>query len=181
MSAFRKYKPFLGFLARFFVAYLVMAGLYQLYLSQYDVTRNQVDPITVAVGDQSAWVLRFFGSDAQSVPHPAQPCMKLLYNGKFVARIIEGCNAISVMVLFAAFVIAFSGKLRTMIWFLLVGFFVIYVLNVLRISLLASALYHWPQYESFLHGVVFPFVIYSIVFILWIIWVNQYSYVKNPA
>jgi exosortase family protein XrtF len=177
---FSKYRPFLAFLGRFFLVYLVLAGLYQFYLSRYDAPA-QVDPITVAVADQSVWVLELLGVDAASEPHSSQPCMKLIYEGTFVARIIEGCNAISVMILFAAFVVAFSGRMRDTLWFLLAGSAVIYILNIVRISSLASALYHFPEYESALHGVLFPFIIYSVTFVLWVIWVNRYSYVKNPA
>lgn len=159
---------------------MVLAGLYQWFLWGYDSDRFEVDPITVTVADQSVWLLDAFGSDAKSVKNPTQPCQDLIYNGKHVARIIEGCNAVSVMILFAAFVIAFSGRLRTTLWFIIAGGAVIYLLNVVRIAFLASLLYHFPKQEHILHGVVFPLFIYSVVFVLWLIWVNRYSYVKNP-
>jgi hypothetical protein len=38
------------------------------------------------------------------------------------------------------------------------------------------ALYHFPQYEHLLQGVVFPLVIYGVVFLLWVVWVNKYSF-----
>lgn len=179
-DAFKKFRPFLAFLAKFFISYVVLAALYQWFLSAYDSSRFEVDPITVTVADQSVWMLQVFGSDAQSVKNPTQPCQDLIYNGKHVARIIEGCNAVSVMILFAAFVIAFSGRIRATVWFVLAGCVTIYILNVIRIALLASLLYHFPQREHILHGVVFPLFIYSVVFALWMIWVNRYSYVKNP-
>lgn len=179
-NTFKKFRPFLVFLAKFFLSYIVLAGLYQLFLSGYDSNRFEVDPITVAVADQSVWLLEVFGSDAQSVKNPTQPCQDLIYNGRHVARIIEGCNAVSIMILFAAFVIAFSGKLRNTFWFIVAGCAIIYLLNVVRIAFLASLLYHFPKGEHILHGVVFPLFIYSVVFVLWMIWVNRYSYVKNP-
>ena len=37
-------------------------------------------------------------------------CNKLFFNEKYVARVVEGCNAVSVMILFMAFIIAFKGK-----------------------------------------------------------------------
>jgi len=80
-----------------------------------------------------------------------------------------------VMILFVAFVIAFSGKFKNTIVFILLGLIIIHVLNVLRIALLSVALYSFPEYEHFLHGVVFPLVIYGVVFLLWVIWVNNYS------
>src|SRR5690606_37654627 len=109
---------------------MILAGLYQLFVSRYDASASEVDPITTAVADQSAWLLRSFGADAETAVHPTQACVKLIYEGLFVARIIEGCNAVSVMVLFAAFVIAFAGKLRHTILFIIGGCVGIYLLNI---------------------------------------------------
>ena len=171
-----KYRPFLIFLGKFFATYIVLAIVYQVYLSQYDQTKNEVDSFTHSVAVQAEHVLIFFDADARSVPHESQPCIKLFFNNKYVARIIEGCNAISIMILFAAFVVAFSGRFKTTAFFILGGFIIIHTLNILRIALLCSAMYHFPQYEHFLHGVIFPLFIYTVVFVLWIIWVNKYSY-----
>lgn len=41
------------------------------------------------------------------------------------------------------------------------------------------ALYHFPQYEHVLHNIVFPLVIYGIVFLLWILWVTKISGYKS--
>ena len=108
--------------------------------------------------------------------------MRLFYEGRFVARIIEGCNAVSVMVLFASFVVAFSGRLKQTLLFIAAGGLLIHVLNIARIALLCVLIYRFPQHENFLHGVVFPLIIYGVVFILWIIWVNRFSgYAKKTA
>lgn len=169
------------FLAKFFLSYVLLTAAYQYYLSGFDEKKFEVDDITKTVANQSVWLLEVFGSDASVTPHPSQPCVKLMYNGEFVARIVEGCNAISVIILFIAFVVAFSGKFRDTVLFILGGSLFVYFLNIGRIAFLASALYHYPQHEAFLHGVLFPLIIYSVVFLLWVIWVNRFSYVKNPA
>ncbi|HEX9979770.1 MAG TPA: exosortase family protein XrtF [Flavobacterium sp.] len=177
-----KYRPFLLFLAKFFLTYVILTIIYQIYLSQYDFSNNEVDGITQSVASQAEGLLLFFNADAASAPHESQPCIKLFYNGKYVARIIEGCNAMSVMILFAAFVVAFAGKLKHTVLYILAGFLIIHILNISRIALLCSAMFHYPEYEHFLHGVVFPLFIYSVVFILWVIWVNKFSlYASKPA
>ena len=48
----------------------------------------------------------------------------------------------------------------------------IYIFNIFRIALLCWAIYYFPEYEHILHGVLFPLVIYGVVFALWIIWTN---------
>ena len=100
---------------------------------------------------------------------------KIIVENKFVARIVEGCNAMSVIVLFISFVIAFSGKWKQTIIYVFLGSVLIYFLNVLRIILLSILIFHYPNQENKLHGVVFPLIIYGVVFILWVIWVNNFS------
>ena len=92
-----------------------------------------------------------------------------------MSRVVEGCNALSVMILFAAFVVAFSGKWLQTVGFIVVGTVLIHFLNLLRIAFLSVALYYHPDQEAILHGVVFPLIIYGFVFGLWVIWVNKFS------
>lgn len=149
--------------------------MYQSYLNQFDTKNAEVDGFTISVAKQTEMVLSLFDNQSFTMPHLTEPSVKLFYKNKYISRIIEGCNGLSVMILFVAFVIAFSGKLKKTILFILLGILIIHVLNILRIALLSMALYSYPEYEHFLHGVLFPLVIYGVVFILWVIWVNNYS------
>jgi exosortase family protein XrtF len=109
------------------------------------------------------------------LPHETQNSIKLFVENKFVARVVEGCNAFSVIILFIAFVFAFKGTFKKTLLFIFIGSVLIYALNVIRIAVIAIALFHYPQHEHLLHGVVFPLLIYGIVFLLWVVWVNKYS------
>ncbi|GAA4814269.1 hypothetical protein GCM10023330_22580 [Litoribaculum gwangyangense] len=135
--------------------------------------------MTHLVAKQTKVLLNGFGYDAQITPHPNEPSMKLLINGNYLARIIEGCNSISVIILFVSFIIAFSGKLKTTFFYVLSGSVLIYIVNLLRIVLLSLGVYHCPEYADFLHSVVFPAIIYGMVFLLWIFWVNRFSKLKQ--
>lgn len=167
------YKPFLLFLSKFFLAYLVLTMVYQGYLNRFDAT--QVDTITKAVAEQAKQVLSLLNTDSAIVESKSEPFIKIFYHQQYVARVIEGCNAISVIILFIAFVIAFSGKLKPTVFFILGGSLFIYILNILRIAILSVLMYHFPDQEHLLHGVIFPLIIYGAVFILWVIWVNKFS------
>lgn len=175
-----QYKSFLLFLVKFFATYLVLGFLYQTYLNQFDQKNNQVDGFTILVADQTKTILSSVGDEVYTQPSYQEPSVKMYYRNKWVARIIEGCNALSVMILFVSFIIAFSGKFKKTVLFILFGLAIIHIFNVLRIALLSLAVYHYPQYQGFLHNVIFPLFIYSVVFLLWVIWVNNYSsYVKK--
>jgi exosortase family protein XrtF len=171
----QQYKPFLLFLGKFLLSYLLLTILYQSYLNQFDASKSEVDLFTQLVAKQTETVLSWVDSQSYIMPHLKEPSIKIIYHNKYVSRIIEGCNALSVIILFIAFVIAFTGKFKHMVLFILFGSVLIHILNVGRIVLLSIALYHFPQYEQLLHGVIFPLVIYSVVFLLWVIWVNKFS------
>ncbi|MGL2966573.1 exosortase family protein XrtF [Flavobacterium sp. XGLA_31] len=171
-----QYKPFLLFLGKFLLSYLVLTLLYQSYLSRFDAAKNEVDSFTQLVANQTQLILSWVDSHSYVAPNANEPSIKVIYHDKYVIRIIEGCNALSVIILFVAFLIAFTGKLKNTLLFIFFGSLFIHLLNIARIALLAIALYHFPNSEHILHGVVFPLVIYGIVFLLWVLWVNNYSY-----
>lgn len=179
---FARYKPFLLFLGKFLLTYALLTFVYQLYLNQFDKAAFEVDGFTQSVAFQTEKLLSVFDSEVATAPHLEQASIKLYYNHVFVARIVEGCNALSVIILFVAFVVAFTGKIRTTVLYLLGGSLLIHVLNISRIAILAVALYHFPEQEEMLHGVIFPLFIYGVVFILWVIWVNKFSlYAEKPV
>ena len=171
-----QYKPFFTFLLKFGLFYLLFAFLYSSFLKQYDTFKYELDAITEAVSDQTFYVMRFLGEDYKVLPHEAEAATKVIYKGKYLARIIEGCNAVSVIILFAAFVFAFAASswVKT-ISYIVLGSILIYVLNIVRIVLLVKAIYFYPEYQEFLHGTIFPLFIYGVVFVLWIIWVTKFS------
>lgn len=177
-----KYRPFLQFLTVFLLSYLALIGLYQLYLSQFDSAIFEVDGITQIVAEQSRMVLDGFGYNVTLSPHLSDPSVKVNIDGVAIVRIIEGCNAISVMILFVAFILAFSNGFTKTLGFIIVGLIIIHVLNVVRIALLTIGIMKYPEYTHILHGVIFPLVIYGIIFLLWIIWVTKFtSNATKPA
>lgn len=176
-SYFIQFRPFFVFLIKFFLVYAGLTVLYKLYLNQYeDPLVYNVDGITQMVADQTQKLLQFLNFDCQLILHETESSVKLILEGKYLSRVVEGCNAVSVMILFVAFVIAFSGKLKHTLIFIVSGILIIHVLNVIRIALLNIALLYYPESQELLHGVIFPAFIYGVVFGLWVIWVNKYSF-----
>jgi exosortase family protein XrtF len=167
---FIQYQPFLLFLGKFFLAYLMLTLIYQFYLGSFN---NSIDGITANVARLTENTANFFDVKIATVKDYMH--YNIVYNNKITATIIEGCNAISVIILFISFVIAFSGKLKQTVLFIFFGSLFIYILNILRIIILSVLLYYYPAQEHILHGVIFPLIIYGAVFILWVIWVNKFS------
>jgi exosortase family protein XrtF len=176
------YKPFILFLGKFLLTYLLLTFLYQSYLSQFDTKKLEVDGFTQVVANQTEDLMLLFNCDVKTTPNSKEPAINIAYNQRPMARIIEGCNAVSVIILFISFIIAFSGTFKSTLLFLISGSIFIHILNVIRIALLCVLLYYFPKQQHFLHGVLFPLFIYGVVFLLWVIWVNKFSkYAKKTA
>ena len=169
------------FLVKFFATYFLLFVLYSVYLQN---TQEKGDvfacsPITTMVADQTEGVLTFFGYDAASMQHEDEMSVKVLLNGHYTARVIEGCNSFSIIILFLSFIIAFSGSLKATIIFGLIGSAIIYVINILRIAFLTVMLYKYPDQQELLHNLIFPAIIYGTTFLLWVIWVQKFSKYKR--
>jgi exosortase family protein XrtF len=167
------YKPFLLFLGTFFFTYLLLTFLYQFFLDSYG--NGKVDAITRLVAQNTETVLSGFDKDVLIKESNKEPLFTLYFHQKGMLRIVEGCNGISLIILFVSFVVAFSGSLKNTLLFVFGGSLLIYILNILRIAVLIILLYRFPSQLHLLHGVLFPLVIYGLVFILWIVWVNKFS------
>ena len=74
---------------------------------------------------------------------------------------------------------AFAGRWKPTVLFVLAGSTLIYVVNLARIVILSIGLYHYPWRREILHTIIFPLIIYGMVFLLWMIWVNRYDKVKK--
>ncbi|EGV43512.2 exosortase family protein XrtF [Bizionia argentinensis JUB59] len=170
-----KYKSVIKFILTFLAVYVVLSFSYKLYLDLSTGTDYYPDYVTHAVAQQTAHLLNTWGYHSQVLPHLDEPTMKLILNGKYIARVIEGCNSVSVIILFVAFILAFSGKFKVTVIYILSGSVFIYVVNLIRIVLLSIGLYHYPQHEAILHTVIFPAIIYGLVCFLWLVWVNRFS------
>ncbi|WP_166922856.1 exosortase family protein XrtF [Flavobacterium poyangense] len=170
---FLRFKPFLIFIGTFFAAYIGFTLVYKFYLDSFETT--DVDGVTAVVGHHVDQLMQLFNCDSRIFKSPLNPYLEVWYRNRFTIKIVEGCNAVSVIILFVSFVMAFSGKFKTTLVFILFGVFFIYVLNVIRIALLTVLLFRFPEKEHILHGVLFPLVIYGLVFSLWVFWVNKFS------
>lgn len=174
-NIFQQHKVFFIFLTKFLLCYFIVTIVYSIYLNQFHTQRNAVDGITHFVAEQTKNTLVFFGADCEIIKHEFEPSYKVIYNSKYIARIVEGCNAISVIILFASFIFAFSNRFITTFLYIFLGSILVFILNIFRIALLTKGLYKYPEYGTFLHDILFPLVIYGVVFVLWIIWVLKFS------
>ena len=175
LQLFKKYSSVIRFILIFLGSYFIFSLFYNIYLDLSNSSKYYPDFFTHLVAVQSQAVIEFLGYESNIAPHPEEASMKLFINDYFLARIVEGCNSLSVMILFFSFVLSFFARLKTTLFFILAGSVIIYVMNIVRIAILTIGIYEYPRHAEFLHSIIFPLIIYGTVFILWIIWVRIYS------
>ncbi len=177
----KKRKIIIKFLLKFFITYFLLLGAYSIYLKQTQQKDSVFScaPITKTVAYQTHALAKFLGIDTYTGQHDSELSMKFFVGDIYAIRIVEGCNSVGVLILFLTFIIAFSGSLKATIIFGIVGSIIIYVVNLFRILILGILISKYPEYQYFLHAIVFPAIIYGTTFVLWIIWVNKFSNLKK--
>ena len=172
----KDFLPVLKILLRFVVIYIALVLLYQFYLNGYE--NEVVDPFTRSVAVQVASLQGFLGFPTLLVDHMKLHSVLFQTYGEYTTRMVEGCNAISVAILFSAFIFAFYKGAKTFL-FVLGGLILLHILNVLRIALLNIIYIKYPQYERMSHDYLFPAIIYGGVIILWLVWIQFFALKKS--
>lgn len=98
---------------------------------------------------------------------------KILYLDDFYSiHLDRGCLARNLMLIYVGFIIAFPSSIKHKFWYIPAGLIIIIFINILRIIGLIFTLKYYPQYMDVNHHLVFKYVVYTIVFILWYIWIS---------
>lgn len=173
MNKLRPYYPIFKFVAVFGGVYLLLSMCYYLYLNQDYAGLNYPDPVTSQVAYQTQQLLDYTNYQAHIFNTSGHPSVTMYLNKQSVYRVIEGCNAMSVMILFVSFVLAFAKAWKKTALFILSGLLLIYIVNVLRLVALAIIKYEYPEYDHISHEILFPAVIYGMVILLWLYWIKS--------
>ncbi len=170
-SVLKTYKPSIIFIVRFLLVYSLLVLLYGVYQSHYI---DRTDPLTIWVGKTVTAFYRLFPIDAQTIPLTGESGLKLILEGRYVARIVEGCTAASIIILFISFILSIGKPFKKALLFAILGSLFIFLFNILRIVLLGYILYVAPQHQTFAHQILFPVLIYGFVVFLWLVFILKY-------
>lgn len=163
-------KPAFTFLIKFVVIYLVGNTLYGVFIKSF---QPAPDPLTVSIAYQTSAVLSTFGYEAYYVRNPAGPTAFIYEGKKIILNVYEGCTGINVMIIFAAFLVAFGGRVKTFLWFLPIGLLIIHIFNLLRLLMLFLSAKLSETYFYYFHKYIFTVILYLVVFVLWYVWITR--------
>ncbi|HEU5290304.1 MAG TPA: exosortase family protein XrtF [Cyclobacteriaceae bacterium] len=168
----RELIPAFRFLAIFVGLYFGLNLLYGLWIYSYG---TQVDAATSAVTRQSSVLLNLFGEKTSIALKLSSPSISILNPSGVVVNVFEGCNGLNVMIVFVAFLFAFSEQKKKITWFLPLGLLIIYIANIGRVMALYYVAEYWKAYFYYVHKYVLTAFLYALVFVLWWFWIEKIS------
>lgn len=171
----KDFKPVLGILLRFIIIYLVLLFAYQFYLNSFKA--QGLDPYSRIIADQVMFLQNKLNFPTQLYDDVPNEQVYFYVKKEYVTRMVEGCNAVSVIILFVSFIFAFYKGFKTFV-FVFAGLVALYIMNVLRIVGLNIVTRDYPEYNKIAHDYLFPAVIYGSVVILWLVWIKFFA-LKN--
>jgi len=163
--------PFL--MIRFFILFTVLlVGLFTLEILQ-PVEKHVILPFTSFIADISVWIIQFFDDDVIARANVIKDSVS-----GFGVRIERGCNGVEAMIILFAALFAFPAPLKNKLMGLLVGFFAIQGLNLVRIvSLFYLGQWNQVAFEWF-HLYLWQALIIMDALVVWLIWLRTLPQAK---
>jgi exosortase family protein XrtF len=93
-------------------------------------------------------------------------------NGLWVG---DSCNAISLIALFSGIMICLSGKWWIKLVYIFIGGIIIWLMNVIRLVVLAILSSSSPESIEFNHTYTFTIFIYCIIIFMWYFWIKKFA------
>jgi exosortase family protein XrtF len=171
----KDFKPVLSILLRFIIIYMVLLFAYQFFLNSEK--GKGLDSFSRIIADQVSWVQNRVGYPTELYDDVKKEQVWFYVKNAYATRMVEGCNAVSVIILFVSFVFAFYKGAKTFV-FVLIGLVFLYFMNVARIVGLNIVSTDYRDYSKMFHDFIFPAIIYGSVVLLWLIWIKFFA-LKN--
>ena len=174
----KDFRPAIWFLAKFIGLYGGLSFIYTKgYLAWFG---KDVDAMSVMVTNHTIWLMKLFGFNVAMFTYPNIARADIFLDNVAAVSVIQGCNGLAVMILFASFVFAFAGDNLRKLYFILAGFLFIHIVNMFRIMALSYIAIHFQKQLYYIQKHFFTTVIYLAVLLLWYLWVTRWATKKTP-
>jgi exosortase family protein XrtF len=169
-------KPLLLFLAKALLLYVAWNVLYYEWIVPHTALEEKM---TSGIAVSSAALLKVWGYVAEAKhyydPDGAYRHSEVLVNHQPGILIANPCNGLSLMVLFAGFIIAYPGNRKLKTGYILAGLMLVYSINLIRIQLLILNYLYSKQSFEFNHKYTYTIVVYVCILMLWLYWANRFG------
>lgn len=153
---------------RFLALYALILTAGFVVLALRPVNDHVVNPYTTFVAHEARIVLNLFGEHATVRS-------QVLSSPRYSVAIFNGCNGLEALLVFVSGVLAFPAPWGKKLLGVLLGFFAIQAVNVVRVVSLFYIGVFWPSWFSATHVFVWQSLIIIFGVVLWIVWVRRYA------
>jgi exosortase/archaeosortase family protein len=94
-------------------------------------------------------------------------------NTQKVIGIYQACDGLELMVLYAGFIICFSGNWIRKLLFIVLGIFGLFLINIVRSGVLGIISLQFPIHFEFAHKYFFNLIVYGVTFLLWMFFISS--------
>jgi exosortase H (IPTLxxWG-CTERM-specific) len=158
---------------RFVLLYALLLSTGFFVLALRPVNDHVVNPYTTFVAHEARIALNAFGEHARV--HD-----QVLSSPRFSVAIFNGCNGLEALLVFVSGVLAFPASWGRKLLGVLLGFFAIQAVNVVRVVSLFYIGVFWPSWFSATHVFFWQSLIIIFGVVLWIVWVRRYALPTTP-
>ena len=96
-------------------------------------------------------------------------------------KIVWGCTGLKQSFIWIVIMLVARGQWKHKLWFIPLGLVCAYLFNILRITLIAMAIEHHPEWFHMLHDYIFKYIFYGMLFLLWLWWSNRIAGSENET
>lgn len=174
--AFLSNNPVIRFLSIGFGSYVAWLSVHEFYLKR----NSRFDQFIIhAIVSTSESQLSFLGAELQDLGQWNNPLKRhIALKGAKVITVGAPCDGVVLYALFVCFILAFPGPVKQKLWFIPIGVLFLFWINTLRVVALVWIAKVDESILQFNHDYTFTAVVYSIEFLLWLLWVKYFSFAK---
>lgn len=160
----RAYRQEIVFLTVFI---LILGGGFTL-VAWNPVNDHVIEPFTAGIAKLSGITLNLIGQGIEMQG-------TVIRNQRFAVNIRNGCNGVETMIIFLAAVLAFPAPWKSRGIGLVLGFFAIQLVNLVRVNALFLTGAYFPNFFDSSHTVIWQTVVILFGVLLWIFWANHFA------
>lgn len=167
-----------SFLIRFLILYFSGTFVLKAFHKSYSEI-SRLDPVTTVCTFYTGDFIKLFGFGPSYVlrdPHPDNELSlshSIYVDDQYAISIFPGCNGLSLVVLYAYFILSIGSPWALKFKALLLGVPMVFYANALRLALLCLLNTHGQRaHFYFYHKYFFTAIIYAVVLLMWLLFLR---------
>ena len=165
------------FLITSIILFTIWKVCYHLYLKP---TRLIDIPLTVQTANNTQQLLQAIYPNYNFTNEQRLPKEKIDFFGVYIMKdskkiigIFDPCNALEVFVIYIGLIICLPSNFKRMALYIVLGIVGLYILNILRCTVLGILNINSSVYVDFAHHYLFTMVVYIGIFLGWASYIKQ--------